>query len=131
MKQHFFDPNSLYGLRYAGYHPSDAHAAEIACVILTETWLHRVNGEQQRRELETWVRNNRDIMDAYVRSVSVGDRNYTLFEGLEYPCEHCTKVTTLRNAHLVSLDSSGLPNHEGFPKYVCADCAQKTTGENI
>lgn len=64
-------------------------------------------------------------MDAFERSESVGTPDFSLFEGMQYPCEHCAATTTLRKAHLVTFDSDGLPNHEGFPEYLCADCAAK------
>jgi len=132
-RTHSLYPNNLYRLRYAGCHPNDKYVSEIACVIITESWLNRLRCRMPRhanREPEDWVKNNADVLDAFERSVSVGDPNFGHFERLQYPCEQCGATTTLRKAHLVSVDEDGLPNHEGFPKYLCADCATEAMNGN-
>jgi hypothetical protein len=129
VKPPLFHPNGLSALRYAGYHPSDTYGEEVAAVILTKTWLNQRNAELTHAKPVDWVRHNWDIMNAYERSISDDAPNHLLIEGLQYPCELCTAITTLRDAHLFSLDSFGLPNDDGFPQDVCGDCAQKAIGE--
>lgn len=121
-------PYNLNDLRFAGCHPDNNHASEIVCVILAESWLNRLRGTlhgRRNREMEDWVRNNRDVMDAFERSESVDSPDFGLFEQLQYPCEHCAATTTLRDAHLVCFGSDRLPGYEGFPEYLCADCTSK------
>lgn len=123
--------DGLYRVRYNSYCPSAAHAAEMTCVILTEIWLQRVRAVSTGREMEDWVKNNRDIIDAFECSESVGNPDFRVFERLQYPCEHCSKVTPLREAYLVAVDADGLPDHEGFPKYLCKKCKIEAIGDDV
>lgn len=124
----------FFQLRYAGCYPNDNYAAEVACVIVAQSWLNRLRfmsyNSNFSRETLDWVFNNSDVMDAFERSMSVGDQNFKLLEGLQYRCENCCKTTTLREAHLVAVDGDGLPDHEGFPKYLCKKCTIKAIGED-
>ena len=55
--------------------------------------------------------------------------DFSLFEAVLYPCECCAATVALRAAHLVSRDSNGCPNHDGFPDYLCAACAKEAIKE--
>lgn len=130
---HHGTPFNLYHLRFAECHPNADHISEVACVILAETWLNRVRSTMpngRSRNMEDWTRNNAEIMDAFERSVSVDAPDFALFEGLQYPCERCAATTTLRDAYLVSVDEDGLPNHDGYPEYLCADCGRQAVDED-
>ena len=118
-------PKNIYGLRYANCSPNDRYAVDKTYAILAEAWLERLQGDFHGREPNDWVRNNREIMSAFEHSVAKNKPDFSLFEVVQYPCEHCAATVALREAHLVSLDSNGCPNHDGFPDYLCADCAKE------
>ncbi len=122
-------PNNIYGLRYANYCPNDRHAVDKTYAILAETWLERLQGDFHGREPNDWVRYNREIMSAFEHSVAKNEPDFSLFEAVQYPCERCATTVALRAAHLVSLDSNGCPNHDGFPEYLCAACAKEAIKE--